>query len=166
MHQPDVLCKRSLCLLDHIQFGSSVTKFRKFGGNGSLTDKIYTSSHNQNYIHNTVLWLPNQLPSNKSICFKGKYGKKKTWQKLALPTSFWMFTISVDPESRWFWIASSSDMVNIIPVPVISYLKNSSLIFSYIVHPYDNFFPTSYPVNENEFGHTVRLYVCQLPVNV
>ena len=41
------------------RLGSSVSKLRKLGGKVSVTGKIYTSSKNSNYIHQTVSSLSN-----------------------------------------------------------------------------------------------------------
>ena len=66
----DMLVESNLKFHQH-----SVCKFRKMGGKASLTEKIYASSENQNYIHTIVLSLSNRWPSNKSINVRGIYAK-------------------------------------------------------------------------------------------
>ena len=84
-----------------------MTRFGKLGGKAGLTEKIYSSSQNVNYIHMTVLSLSSHGPSGKSIYFKDfLFEKRKTGITLF---SFGMFTRSVDPERKLFQIESSQE---------------------------------------------------------
>ena len=53
----------------------SMTKFRKLGGKAGLTDEIFPSSKNWNYIHAMVLSFLYHRPGNEDIPFKGIYAK-------------------------------------------------------------------------------------------
>ena len=134
---------------------SSVAEFRKLGGDASLTEKIYASSQNQNCIHTTVS-LSNHLPSNKSTAFNAIYEK---WQKkLALPYFKLAYFLNVH-KIHWYGIKLIPDSiisryVNIAAMPIITYSKISSLFFPTSHTPKTKLFHASYPITENEFGHT------------
>ena len=87
--------------------------------------------------------------------FLGFYGKA---DKIGITLfSFRAFAGPIDPESRRIHIAWSPEVVFVIAVSIISYSKNSILIFpSYL--PMTQLFPTSYPITESEFSHTVMCW--------
>ena len=54
---------------------SLMAKVRKLSGEAGLTDKIFTSSKNINYVHLMVLSLSTHWPINNNISFKDSYAK-------------------------------------------------------------------------------------------
>ena len=74
----------------------SVAKFRKLGGEVSLTEKIYHPPKNRNYIRQTLLSLSNHWASNNSISCKAIYAKAEK-NDIAL-FLFKMFMRSFGPE--------------------------------------------------------------------
>ena len=89
----------------------SVAKFRKLGVEAGINRKMYTSSKIESYFR-TFFLLSNHWSSNKIMSFMGIYAKT------ALLLSFRMFTISVDPELRWF-----------IEIPILFYPNARTFIF-------------------------------------
>ena len=78
-----------------------MAKVRKLSGEASLTDKIFTSSKNINYVHLMVLSLSNHRQSTNNISFKDGYAKTTITKKTVItPFSIGMFTRPVGPESR------------------------------------------------------------------
>ena len=72
-----------------------MAKVRKLSGEAGLTDKIFTSSKNINYVHLMVLSLSNHWPSNNNISFKDSYAKTTITKKLILPP--FLLECSQDP---------------------------------------------------------------------
>ena len=122
---------------------TSVAKFRKLGGNASIGGKFIHPSKNeitstwQFYRCQITGWvikaiLSNHWPSNKSNLVL--VDTKKWWKNWIACFSFWIFTRSVNPESRWFYLASSPDMASM-AIPIISNSNISIWFFSYISYP-------------------------------
>ena len=65
-----------------------------------------------------------------------------------------MLTRPVDPESRGFQIKSSPEMFVYIMPMHMSYSKINILIFPPSYTPKTYLFISTYPITENEFGHT------------
>ena len=87
----------------------------------------------------TVLPLPSHCPRMKGCPLM--VGVKK----IKCTILSWVFTISVDPESKWFHVSSSHDLVNIMIIPIISYSKINILVLftSYTskIKPFSTPFP-------------------------
>ena len=134
-------------------FQGSVAKCRILGGKGSLTEKIYTSSKNRNYIHQMLISLPYHWPSNNSISFKDIWAK--TTKTDIILFYFRMFTRSFGPESKKIFNSLISRNILTILDHLRSPLRISVLFFLHLTPPRYSFSPSSYPITENEFGHNV-----------
>ena len=108
----------------------------------------------------TVLPLSNLLPGNKSVAFICIDS-----EKVALPSSHSACSQDLlDPESRWLQL-TSSEMVFITSQLYLSQLYllfriqiSATSSFLHLTSPRYNFFSTSYPITESEFGHTGHNY--------
>ena len=140
---------------------TSVAKFRKLGGKAGLTQKFYTSSKNWNSILTTDLSLSNHWPSNKAVSLRYLHTKKqpksRTWFSILSKCSQDLLI----KNKSWTQKASSPELVFNVDTHHLLW-KCRRFNVSYILHPWDIFFPTSYPITENEFSHTAA-YLTHLP---
>ena len=106
----------------------------------------------RNYIQSMVFSLSNRWPINQSKYFKGLYAKTG---KICYP----LFFQNVHKTRRYRNKITPDRIISrnafTTAIPIISYSKISILFFVHLHHWDLTRFPTSFPVTENEFGHTV-----------
>ena len=102
--------------------------------------------------------LSNHWLSNNSISFKGVYAKTTKYDTSLFSSR--MFTWPIHPESKWFQVDPHTQEYFHHNYTHHLLFQKPAYYFLYLTPLRHNFFPTSYPITENEFGLTEWLREC------